>query len=381
VEINQPLSNRYRRESRAAEPARLRICVLIPTHWEAVMGGAQYQAKLLVEHMLASGGYEVYYLARKVRSDYRPDGYEVRQIGTSSGSRLVLDSVRLLSALREIRPHTIYHQVGCAYTGVAAWYCRHNDCRLVWHIASDMDLLPWSGRWLERASFGYIDKRLLEYGIRHADRIVAQTEVQAKRLNQVYGRTPDRIVRNFHPAPRELIDKQSRPIEIVWLANLKRVKQPELFVQLARRLEPLGARFVMIGDLQASEGWQRSVLAAIAAAGNIDYVGKLSQDQVNARLARAHVLVNTSVYEGFSNTFIQAWMREVPVVSLNVNPDGVFDDGRLGLCADGDVDRLVDQVAQFIRDDEFRERIGKAARQDALERYRLQNMDELLELL
>jgi glycosyltransferase involved in cell wall biosynthesis len=354
--------------------------VLIPTHWEAVMGGAQYQAKLLVEHMLASGGFDVFYLARKVRAEHRPDGYEVRRIGSSTGSRFALDSGRLLNALRQIRPQTIYHQVGCAYTGVAAYYCRNHDCKLVWHIASDMDLLPWNGGWWGRASFGYIDKRLLEYGIRHADRIVAQTEFQARQLEAVYGRKPDRIVRNFHPAPREVVDKPASPIEVVWLANLKRVKQPEVFVELARRLAPLGARFTMIGDLQASEAWQGSMRAAIAATGNIDYLGKLSQDEVNGRLARAHILVNTSVYEGFSNTFIQAWMREVPVVSLQVNPDGVFDDERLGLCAGGDFERLADHVARLISDAAYRTRIGRSARQDALEHYGLQNMDRLLEL-
>ena len=64
-------------------------------------------------------------------------------------------------------------------------------------------------------------------------------------------------------------------------------------------------------------------------------------------LARAHLFVNTSLFEGFANTFIQASMREAPVVSLHVNPDGVFDEGTVGVCA-GSEERLVESVRTLV---------------------------------
>ena len=66
---------------------------------------------------------------------------------------------------------------------------------------------------------------------------------------------------------------------------------------------------------------------------NLQYLGEVSQDEVNRRLREGHILVNTSRYEGFSNTFVQAWMRRVPVVSLTVDPDNILVRENIGFCS------------------------------------------------
>lgn len=361
-----------------APQQRKRICVLVPTHWEALMGGAQYQAKLLVDELVAAGNYDVHYVAKQINPAFVPEGYQVHGIGGSQRMRYALDSRRLLRILRQIRPDTIYHQVGSAYTGVAAYYCSRNACKLVWHIASDIDVIRSRPSVLE--PFKYLDKQMLEYGLRKADVIVAQTENQAAMLQQNYGQRVTTIVRNFHPAPSEKICKPDR-VEVLWVANLKLVKQPEVFIRLARDLSSSDARFTVIGGLQGSEAWKAGMVAEMAATANLEYAGTLTQDEVNARLASGHILVNTSKYEGFSNTFIQAWMREVPVVALNVNPDGSFDDDDLGYCADGNYQTLVSQVRSLISDDHTRELIGARARRHAQQQFGYDNVRALIALL
>jgi glycosyltransferase involved in cell wall biosynthesis len=360
-----------------------RVAVLIPTHWEAVMGGAQYQAKLMMDELIARGGFELTYLARRIDPQFQPEGYGIRRIGTSTGNRFVLDTRTLLGVLEELKPDTIYHQVGCAYTGVAAWYARNRPCRFVWHIASDMDLFPWDRGWLRRLSMPYVDKLLVEYGLRHADAIVAQTRFQADLLERNYGRKVDGIVSNFHPAREEPLAKGEQA-RVLWIANLKAIKQPRVFLQLAEAFAAahpeLDARFVVMGAIQYDEAGADNLRSAMAAVDNLDYLGELSQDEVNAELARAHLLVNTSVLEGFSNTFIQAWMRQVPVLSLNVNPDGLLDDDLLGGCANGDFNALLALVARYVRDVALRERIGAHAEQYALEHHSYKNIDALAAL-
>ena len=51
---------------------------------------------------------------------------------------------------------------------------------------------------------------------------------------------------------------------------------------------------------------------------NFEHIEDVQLEKSNELIARASVFVNTSLcYEGFPNTFIQAWMRKVPTVTLN----------------------------------------------------------------
>src|SRR5690606_40570488 len=82
-------------------------------------------------------------------------------------------------------------------------------------------------------------------------------------------------------------------------------------------------RFVMIGGpLPGTAAYYERIAAAAACVPNVRFLGALPHDEVNAYIARAKVLLNTSTVEGFPNTFLQAWARAVPVVSL-FDPDGI----------------------------------------------------------
>src|SRR5690606_6239370 len=111
-------------------------------------------------------------------------------------------------------------------------------------------------------------------------------------------------------------------------------------------------------------GW-KELMARVERLENLSYLGRQSQEKVNQTIAESHILVNTSDYEGFSNTFIQAWLREVPVLSLSVNPDNVFDGHGIGVSADGDYQRLKSELLALINDPDRRRRMGRAAKEYA----------------
>ena len=354
-----------------------RVCILIPSHWAEVMGGAQYQAKLLIDRMHRTGGFDIHYLARTMPDNWQAEDHTLHRCGNSKGLKMVFDAPDLLRLLRELKPDTIYQQVGCAYTGIAAWYCRSAKAKLVWQIASDIDVEPWSLHQRHNPVFSYIDKKMLEYGLRKADAVIAQTSYQDSLLQANYGRPADAIIPNFHPPRKEVLDKTGVP-GVLWIANLKQLKQPEIFVDIASRLQHLNARFYIIGGMQLPPAIAAPLLESIEALDNLEFVGQIDQDEVNARLATSHALVNTSLYEGFSNTFIQAWQRAVPVCSLNVNPDNLLTDSLLGTCADGDVAKLAQQLADILGDSERQALMGEACCDYAEKNHSELNADRVM---
>jgi len=348
------------------------------------MGGSQYQAKVLVDRLLEIGGYEIFYLTRRMDPVFHPQGYEIVRIAQQKGLRrygYFFDAPRLLKLLHDIKPDLIYQRVGCAYTGIAAFYAKKNRCNMVWHVAHDRTLMPFDRKITRDLPFRYIERKTLEYGIKHADHIVAQSNWQKDLLEKQFGRTAT-VIPNFHPEPVEIIYKD-RPIKIVWVANLKHWKRPELFIRLASDLQGLeDVEFIMVGSTAAvrDNKWSEDLLESMSKLPNLNYLGACSQDEVNAILAIAHVFVNTSRYEGFANTFIQAWMRRVPVVSLEVNPDNVLTRAGVGFFAQGDYEKLREQVNVLIHNDNLRNEIGCRAQEYALANHSEKNIQRLMEV-
>jgi glycosyltransferase involved in cell wall biosynthesis len=77
--------------------------------------------------------------------------------------------------------------------------------------------------------------------------------------------------------------------------------------------------FTMVGGPGGSDSssinYFRAIEAAAKSIPNLRFHGFVPYSEVDSYFDRARVFVNTSLYEGFPNTFLQSWARGVPVVS------------------------------------------------------------------
>ena len=366
-----------------ADAVRPRICMLLPNHWAACAGGAEYQARYLVEELARRQEYEITYLARAVNPGYAHPGYRIVAIKSCcflGVHSFAFDLPDIYAKLKAIKPDLIYQRVGCAYTGIAAGYAKHERAKCIWHIANESDVQKERTLLKNRRRLYALDRWLLQYGIRKADGIIAQTERQARLLSDNFGRKATVVIRNFHPTSVRAAAGREDDIAIVWVATLSRHKRPEVFARLAEDLRDLPrVRFVMIGRLSDKRRYT-GLVKRIDGSGNIEYMGELSQDEVNAHITRAYLFVNTSEIEGFPNTFIQAWLRGVPVVSLSVDPDGILQSENLGRLS-GTYGRLVADIKELVRAPHERDAMGVRARNHAERIHSLRNVDRLKKVI
>lgn len=278
----------------------------------------------------------------------------------------------LVRLLNRTRPDVIYQRCAMSLTGAAAWYSKKNGCPFFFHIASDRDVqAPGS---FCRHPVEIPEMAMARYGIRQAGAIIAQTNQQAAMLKKNYGRKGI-VIPNGHPVPKSCNKDRRKPL-VLWIGNWKQVKQPQLFIRLAKNLRQFPRlRIVMAGR---TEGWES--LAAQARGLGIEVIGEVSNRRINDLLEEAHLLINTSKYEGFSNTFIQAWMRKVPVASLQVDPDNFIRDKGFGYCS-GTYAQLLSDTMRLLKNHDLREKMGEASRFYAMNHFSLDNFDRILALM
>ena len=342
-------------------------------------GGAEYQAFLLAEHLKKQMKISFVFRNHWDKPQKIEDrGYtlyaiEPRHIQGTGGS-FIFEGLQLNRILKKISPEIIYIRGANAYTMIAVLYAKKKNCKIVWHIAHDRDVIPLQNKRLFQNPFKYMDKKMVEYGLIHSECIVGQTQCQSTLLKNNYNRPCDFIIGNWHPVPTN-IKKDNSIIKILWIANWRSFKQPEIFVNLANELKNISnIQFIMLGRNE-----QYPQIKKRAIANNIHVMGEISNSKVNELLSESHLLVNTSQMEGFSNTFIQAWMRRVPVISLQVDPDDVLRQNGIGFCS-GTFMQLVEDTKFIIKNHKLREIMGKKARQYAIEHHSLKNLYEIMNI-
>lgn len=348
-------------------------------------GGAEYQ-QFLIGTRLKEMHYEIYYLFIDNGDPIRLDNHfklikiKKRSLLRKLGNRyFFLDALKVYRQIKKLHPDIILIRGGFAYVGIAARYGIKHQSKVIWHIASEKDLKPFAFHFGRSVLFDYLDKKILEYGIKKSKYIIGQTLTQDHLLLQNYGKKCDIIVPNFHPKPSQEINKDL-PIQVLWIANFNRFKQPELFIKLASRLKDnKNVKFIMIGRNGAGS-WQQKITSEIIQSGHIEYKGELPLEEVNDFLNKGHILVNTSTLEGLPNTFIQAWMRKVPVVSLNVDPDNIIKNNGIGFCPGG-FQQMVEDVQALISRHELRKNMGEKAQAFSFKNFSMENLDRIVKLI
>nr|MBI3613359.1 glycosyltransferase family 4 protein [Nitrospirota bacterium] len=269
-------------------------------------------------------------------------------------------TLQWLWLFRSIRADVYVTRCASAQVGFMQTVCSFLRRPFVYMVAHEMDV---SG---EYARVNPTAGRLFERGLRRADAIVCQHVGQANLVRTRYAREAH-VVRSVCPSPIRSSTVESKNT-ILWIARTDSWKQPELFLDLVGRL-PMES-FVMVAPLSQIEPdilcrvKERAGLLA-----NLRFLERVPFEATAALFEEAKIFVNTSKWEGFPNTFLQAAACGTPIVSWSVNPDGVLDRHQFGLCADGDTARFEQLVRLLCADDALRALLGEQGRRYVREHH------------
>jgi len=190
--------------------------------------------------------------------------------------------------------------------------------KIVFKLGSDID--ADIGFWKHRSPLIY---HLYKYALPLADAVVCQTQAQQQMLAPRLA-ARSLVIKNGFPLAhaRQTPERE----HILWVARLDYMKRPELFLQLARELPD--ERFVMI--MPGSGQGRPDLLSSLRAAHNLTLLASVRFGDMQDYFNKAKCFVNTSTFEGFPNTFIQACLAGTPILSFAVNPDNCIGAYELG---------------------------------------------------
>lgn len=203
-----------------------------------------------------------------------------------------------------------------------------------------------------------------QYALRQAKIIVCQNDYQFQQFHKRFPKKKFLIMYNpyFSETPLPTIRPQEVRHYISWIGVFGKQKNLPALLDLIRAFPDQEFRIagsfpsgVMSGNVHKSPTITKA-LAAISECPNAQLLGYVQRNKISEFLAHSKFLLNTSHYEGFSNTFLEAFATGTPIVTTKaVDPDHIIEKNDLGRVADdhNELSTSIEAMLSFTAFDEM----------------------------
>jgi glycosyltransferase involved in cell wall biosynthesis len=328
------------------------FCFILPKFFRECQGGAELQCYYLARELI-NRGWLVHFI-REYRylefpKNYEKDGIFIHSIPFLHQQLRFMNTYSLSRVMEKIMADVWYCRATIAYLFPVLWNARKlKQGKVIWACSHDKEIrgvkvdepltqLAWR-----------LNQTIFRSVLPRTDHILLQTQDQKNLLKKKFGLT-GRVIYNAHPKPTgQRASNNSQTI--IWVGRLQTWKRPETFIALADYFKRKSYQFIAVGIPLEGSSLEASLRDADNALSNFKYTGELPNSEVCRLISDARLLVCTSYHEGFSNTFIEAWARGVPVISLKVDPDNLLTQKKLGVVSNSFY-QLCRDVEHFMEDD------------------------------
>jgi glycosyltransferase involved in cell wall biosynthesis len=230
----------------------------------------------------------------------------------------------IISGLFRIKSEYIYYGIPGAFAGLLALISKLSRKYFILRVSSNVFA---DGRYKEDGIFNYY---FSELGFRLSYRILCQNTYQYNQLKKRYPSKTYKLKNPYgdslitHPLPH---DKRKY---IMWIGRFRYPKNLPLLYEIVKHV--LDVQFIVSGGISKNiDGESRIALEKLTRLPNVTMLGNIDSDSILSLLKESYVLLNTSHYEGFSNTFLEAFSVGTPVCTLPQNdPDDIIQSYSLG---------------------------------------------------
>lgn len=229
--------------------------------------------------------------------------------------------------MKAVKPDYLYVSIPGWTSFLLGIICRFLKIRFIQRISNDNQL---DIRF--RNNHSVVHQFLLFCGFRLSHHILCQNNFQLLNIRKKFpGKSAIKLFNPLYVNNQEPVEAVHSGGYIAWLGIYRHQKNLKLLYQIASLLKK--DQFLIAGKAGAHcDEETRVYLEKLKHLPNVQFCGYLNRTQVIPFLANARFLLNTSYYEGFSNTFLEALSVGTPVLSsVHVNPDSIISKYNLGI--------------------------------------------------
>jgi glycosyltransferase involved in cell wall biosynthesis len=321
------------------------------------IGGVEQQQSMIAK-WLASRGYSVSMLTWDEGYDdgMEIDGVRLFKICPQDSGRRGIRFFHprwtgLVRAMKRANADIYYQNCGECVTGQVAAWCRLHRRKFVYSMANDADVDPALPEMKYRR-----ERFLYTYGLRHANCVIAQTQYQQRCLSKFWDINSTVIPMPCTAWPNETCQYRCGTVNnrILWVGRIVPQKRFEWLIEIARLCPDL--HFDVAGHANIETEYSRSLEARIKMLDNVVLHGVIPHDKLYKYYRSASLLLCTSRFEGFPNTFLEAWSLGLPVVST-FDPDHLIETMKLGKTAN-EITGVIAAMRELLTDESEWNRIS-----------------------
>jgi glycosyltransferase involved in cell wall biosynthesis len=358
-----------------------KICFISPSAYPilskkklGLAGGAELQQNLISKE-LVNKGYQICFIT----SDFNQDDIEIidkisiYKIPKNNNKYIfyyIKEIFNLIKIFLKIKADIYYIRGHAIMSGITTLLHFFNKTKIIFSVSHDYDI---DGTRYELKN--NLRKFLYKIGILYADVVIAQSIYQQKVLKKKF-RKDSILIKNVVAIPKiKKIDKKN-PL-VLWVSSIKGIKKPEVFLELAKKLPEI--KFQITGG-STDEKFYDEVKKSASNIENLIFTGFIPYHEIHNHFDKASIFVNTSDAEGFPNTFLQAWSRSIPIVSLNVDPDEIICKYKLGFHSKT-FEQMINDIKLLNNDVKLRNEMGQNGREYIIKEHKIDNIIDRYEKL